>query len=291
MTDLGSPQPSPPPREPIAGEAGIATPSWWRFFQNMGVLMRQTVDSITLAEGQFGGRIATVEDQVAYLAGSIPRLVADQAAELAALGNSVTVARQQVEDLVSQIASLTSARQAIIDDMRAQLDGVLGAVPPATLGTMAAQSYDRVAITGGSGVFQTVEASTLGSLAFLALLRTNGTVLVPTAILSGQAIGATVSEGYDGTANSSSSGSAVFSATENWSNTAHGTQIFFATTPNTTTTLLNRFFITQNGDVQFAKTAAPPTPAAGFFALFMDTADNTLKALGPSGTLTPLAAP
>ena len=36
---------------------------------------------------------------------------------------------------------------------------------------------------------------------------------------------------------------------------------------------------------------APGTPPAGQFYIYMDSADNTLKAKGPSGTVTPLAVP
>ena len=36
---------------------------------------------------------------------------------------------------------------------------------------------------------------------------------------------------------------------------------------------------------------APGTPPAGQFYIYMDSADNTLKAKGPAGTVTPLAVP
>lgn len=48
---------------------------------------------------------------------------------------------------------------------------------------------------------------------------------------------------------------------------------------------------TFNLPVIFAAETAPATPAAGTFVIYMDSADNKLKAKGPSGTITILASP
>ena len=45
------------------------------------------------------------------------------------------------------------------------------------------------------------------------------------------------------------------------------------------------------GGLALGAVTAPPTPPPGQFYIYMDLADNKLKAIGPSGTVTPLANP
>ena len=52
-----------------------------------------------------------------------------------------------------------------------------------------------------------------------------------------------------------------------------------------------RFAQFLQGGVSLGAVTVPPTPPAGQFYIYMDHADSKLKAIGPSGTVTPLANP
>jgi hypothetical protein len=79
--------------------------------------------------------------------------------------------------------------------------------------------------------------------------RCDGTAASRTAILSGDSVGQFSFGGYDGTNANQTGGLFNASATENWSNTAHGTAIDFYTTPNTTTSTALAFTIGQDKSI------------------------------------------
>ena len=77
------------------------------------------------------------------------------------------------------------------------------------------------------------------------------------ALLNGDSLGSIQTFGDDGSSTlSSSQGSGIgFTTTENWSSTAHGSDIRFYTTPNTTLTKTERMRITQDGRLAIGTTS------------------------------------
>ncbi len=102
-------------------------------------------------------------------------------------------------------------------------------------------SYDSTASGGGGqNVFR----------------RANGTEATPTAVQSGMSLGSLSFRGYNGVAFTGSKGYISSTATENWTDTANGTNLFFMTTPNGSTTALDRMFIANDGNIGIG-TATP----------------------------------
>ncbi len=88
-----------------------------------------------------------------------------------------------------------------------------------------------------------------GQPAGLYLHRARGSDSSPTAITNTLPIGEVMAGGYDGTSMVEYSAGIQMDATEDWSSTAHGTRIFFSTTENGTTGMVNRMVIGDNGNV------------------------------------------
>ncbi|AFY00380.1 cell wall surface anchor family protein [Bdellovibrio bacteriovorus str. Tiberius] len=87
--------------------------------------------------------------------------------------------------------------------------------------------------------------------------KAKGSKASPTAVTSGTGLMSLVAAGYDGTNWVSSSGttdSMTVSASENWSATARGSKIYFATVANGTTQGLNRMTVDHNGFVGLGTT-------------------------------------
>jgi len=82
------------------------------------------------------------------------------------------------------------------------------------------------------------------------LRKSRGTESSKTSISNGDYTGLLVSQGYDGSAFANSS-EITFQASENWTGSAHGCEIFFYTTDNTTTTQDIRLKISHNGTFVF----------------------------------------
>lgn len=98
----------------------------------------------------------------------------------------------------------------------------------------------------------------------------------PSAIQSGDAIGALFAGGYRADSWSGNVGAARFEATENWTNTATGTQFTVAVTPNGTTTRVVRLTVAQDGTT----TVDGDVVATGGFRQTVDgfTQDNVAAA-------------
>jgi hypothetical protein len=81
--------------------------------------------------------------------------------------------------------------------------------------------------------------------------RARGTMSAPAAVQSGDALVFVGARGYDGTAFTSASRAFILmEASENWTATAQGTRIRFATTANGTTSTAERVVIQSSGDVE-----------------------------------------
>jgi len=112
--------------------------------------------------------------------------------------------------------------------------------------------------------------------------RAQGTEASPTAVVGGNTLVNFIGRGYDGTAwgGTTAVELAMFAA-ENWSNTAHGTNMRFLTTPVTTTTLLERMRLTDAGNLLLGNTTGTSLLSVGSSAqLTVDTSGN----LATSGT-------
>ncbi len=95
--------------------------------------------------------------------------------------------------------------------------------------------------------------------AALRLHRAKGSMASPTALLSGDVLGAIRGLGYDGTSFSRTS-NVDFVASENWTTSAHGTFIHFGVTPNGSTALAEGMRLTQD---KYLGIGGVTTPAAG----------------------------
>ena len=86
--------------------------------------------------------------------------------------------------------------------------------------------------------------------------RARGTAAAPTAVLSGDGLAGFYGEGYGTTAfGGGFAGGMTVQAAQNWTDTAHGTQISFTTTPNnSTTTSSSRMLIANSGMVGIGTT-------------------------------------
>ena len=96
-----------------------------------------------------------------------------------------------------------------------------------------------------------------GRLAQLQLLSARGTSTTPLATQSGDNLGQFAAAGYNGSAFPSSKVKVTFLATENWTASANGTAMTFATTANGTTARAERMRIDNTGNVGIGTT----TPA------------------------------
>lgn len=95
-----------------------------------------------------------------------------------------------------------------------------------------------------------------GAAASLAFRRANGTAASPTAVQSGNTIGAIQTLGYAATDYSAATRASInVAAEENWTDTAQGTRWTFTTTALGTTTTTERVRITAAGNVGIGTTA------------------------------------
>lgn len=123
---------------------------------------------------------------------------------------------------------------------------------------------------------ESLQVSDEASTPRIDLLLVRGTYEAPTAIQSGDNIGALSAVGY-GTSNYYTGGSMVFTATENWTNAARGTKIVFKTTPTGTTTYEDSGYISAGGSWASGKESLATNATKGF--LYIPYVDGT-----PSGT-------
>lgn len=91
-------------------------------------------------------------------------------------------------------------------------------------------------LVGADGVVPRLVIDSFATANVYVMRRAGGTAAVPTALAADDEIGAIAGYGYDGTAYSASARAWMwFNAAQNWTSSAHGTYINFATTPNGTT--------------------------------------------------------
>jgi hypothetical protein len=81
-----------------------------------------------------------------------------------------------------------------------------------------------------------------------------GTAASPTAIQSGDQLGSLVAIGYGATTYSTSAAYLTFNATQNWTDSAQGTNLIFGTTANGSASASERMRIDQNGSVGIGTT-------------------------------------
>lgn len=117
-----------------------------------------------------------------------------------------------------------------------------------------------------------------------------GTLTVPTAVQNGSPLAWFGARGYTGTGFSASRGAMIMNASENWSNSAHGTRITFGTTTNGTTSRSERMRITHDGRVGIGTT----TPTRGKLEVSGAVTTNFTNQLGYGDSngfrATPIAA-
>lgn len=83
--------------------------------------------------------------------------------------------------------------------------------------------------------------------------RANGTAASPTAIIANDELGTYAYNGWDGTSYGEATASVQGTATQNFTSSAHGTQLILNTTPNGSTTLTAAAVADQSGDFGIAR--------------------------------------
>jgi trimeric autotransporter adhesin len=139
---------------------------------------------------------------------------------------------------------------------------------------------------GGTGV---IHANAYGSTPRLRLTRVNNTEASPTGITNGDPLGQILFTGYDTTTVLSAAGARIeATASENWSNTAAGTLMTFATRPNgSNSAATERMRIDQDGRVGIGTT----TPSGKLHASSYQTATGgTVVGVRSDMTFSPVDA-
>lgn len=125
-----------------------------------------------------------------------------------------------------------------------------------TLGTgNGATGTHSYGIVGNSSSFFTATTSSTTASPDVELYRSRGTTAAPSAVQSGDELGAYYGGGYTGSAYTVRS-RISFRATQNWSATAVGNSIVFSTATNGTTTQTDRLTIGNDGTITSAGTLA-----------------------------------
>lgn len=143
-----------------------------------------------------------------------------------------TINGSQLNSMVGEVNILTG-------------NGASGAIGPAPQ----SNTFLQVVNTSAAGTGNTrAEIDAFAGLPILTFRRADGTKAAPTAVQSGEELGTTNTWGY-GTTGYGTTGAARFSffATENYSDTAHGSKIVFSVTPNTTLTLTDSLTLNNDG--------------------------------------------
>lgn len=122
--------------------------------------------------------------------------------------------------------------------------------------------------------------------------KARGTITSPTAVLSGDTVAAMQMSGYQTTGYSGVVGQIAVYATENFTDSANGTKMSFATVATGGTTLVNRVTIENDGTVGFTKAVGwgsetTNTPSGTTQTIDLDTANHqTLALTSATGTVT-----
>ncbi len=128
-------------------------------------------------------------------------------------------------------------------------DGQIG------VGTASPEHTLDVRSSGVSNIQLTTFGANLDDRADLIIRRARGTSSVPTAVQNNDRLGGFQARGHDGTAFSDAAAFFDVRAEQNWSGTAHGSRLTFATTANNTTTATTRMVIENNGEVGIGTTS------------------------------------
>ncbi|HEX4954970.1 MAG TPA: hypothetical protein VF017_16390 [Thermoanaerobaculia bacterium] len=125
------------------------------------------------------------------------------------------------------------------------------------IGIGTASPDEQLDVRGGgiSNIQLTTFAANLDDRADLIVRKARGSSAVPTAILNNDRIGGFQARAHDGTTFSDAAAFFDVRAEQNWSGTAHGTRLTFATTANNTTTATTRMVIENNGEVGIGTTS------------------------------------
>lgn len=115
-----------------------------------------------------------------------------------------------------------------------------------------------------------------GALSNFVGRRSGGTAASKTALLLNSNIVGLAAQGHDGVGYSANSGILLFSASENWGATAHGTVCRIFTTANTTTTSREVARVHPSGSVSIGSTVVTTDPGAGNLLL----SGNLLQGVG-----------
>lgn len=149
--------------------------------------------------------------------------------------------------------------------------------PPSVITNPPATQWDVVVYgpPGTPGRFTNVNGT---NAAIFRGFRYNGTATIPTAIVNADNLLNIGGGGYDGTnANLQTAFAVVATATENWSNTAHGTKVTIQVVQNTTTALANVLTLDNDLSATFAGTVGIGTAAQSYAGLLLQ---NSLTATG-----------
>lgn len=111
-----------------------------------------------------------------------------------------------------------------------------------------ADRYPTISVTNYSGATNGVPT--------FAMYRARGNSGTPAAVQQWDLLGAIEFQGHDGASSRNSAAKIEGWASENWSNTAHGSSLDFATTPNGSTTKAVRLTIANDGMVSIANAVA-----------------------------------
>lgn len=180
-------------------------------------------------------------------------------------GNSATVTTNaDLTGVITSVGNATSiaaqtgtGTKFVVDTSPTLITPVLGVASATSLGigtTTPSGILEVVGTTAGQDIIVSRYSSDNVSGAFISR-KSRGTVISPAAILSGDNISVIGGRGYDGTLmTTTNNGSAIFTAAENWTATAHGTYYAIGTTPVTTTTKLERLRILDSGFVGIGTT-------------------------------------
>ena len=120
--------------------------------------------------------------------------------------------------------------------------------------------YSLAIVGTGSGTNGSLELATYadaGIPSALYMHRSGGTEAAPTAITSGMPMGGVMTGGYDGNSIVAYSAGIQMDATENWSSSAHGTRLLFATTANGTASMSTKMIIDNDGKVGIGSAVTP----------------------------------
>lgn len=117
-----------------------------------------------------------------------------------------------------------------------------------------------------------------------------GTAASPSASQSGDILCFVGAHGYDTAWTTSSKATIFMRAAENFTGSAQGTEITFATTKNAGTTRTEQAKIPNDGGLALKEGITAPSAEAGWTKIYVDTADGLLKSKNAAGTVTTLGA-